>query len=108
MSDNIDDILKLKSADQAATPSADVTPNAISSFAASGFVTFSNVLGWFMIACGILCILPYSSFDSTYDKLTKVISCVVSIGSAMSLFISAHVIKTIEKCAFHLENLNKR
>jgi hypothetical protein len=62
MSDNIDDILKLKSADQAATPSADVTPNAISSFAASGFVTFSNVLGWFMIACGILCILPYSSF----------------------------------------------
>jgi hypothetical protein len=108
MSDNMHDILKLKSADQTASSGAPANTTVIAIFDASGFVSFLNVLGWITILSGIICILSYSSNDSSYERLTSVVSSVVSIGSAMSLFISAHVIKTIEKCAFYLENLNKK
>ena len=108
MSDNIDDILKLKSADQSASSAAPVTPTVISTFEASGFVTFINFFAAVTVAAAIIIGFialekQFSSDQGTYGYLA-----LVGFGSAMSLFISAHVIKTIEKCAFYLENLNKK
>ncbi len=108
MSDNIDEILKLKSEDQSASSSAPVTPTVISSFEESGFVAFIRFFA--VLTAALAFILVFVALVSPYsaDKGTFWYSAFICFGSAMSLFISAHVIKTIEKCAFYLENLNKK
>ena len=104
MSDNIDDILKLKSAEGSVASAAPVTPTVTSTFMASGVVWFLNFLAaltaFSAIGLGLVALASkgggfwYSAF--------------ICFGSAISLFISAHIIATIEKCAFYLENLNKK
>lgn len=107
MSDNIDDILKLKSADQSASSAAPVTPTVISTFEASGFVTFINFFAAVTVVAAIIIGFIALNMRFSEDQGTYWYLALAGFGSAMSLFISAHVIKTIEKCAFYLENLNK-
>ena len=94
MSDNIDDILKLKSTDQHAIKSAHLRMILSTEFNSSGFVVFLQVLAWLTVISAFFVFIQYN----------QTISAFICFGSAMSLFISAHVIKTIEKCAFYLEN----
>ena len=108
MSDNIDELLKLKSADQTASSSAPVTPTVISSFEASGFVAFIRFFSALTAALAFILVLIALGNRDSADTGTYWYLSLVCFGSAISLFISAHVIKTIEKCAFYLENLNKK
>ena len=103
MSDNIDDILKLKLAEGSVASAAQVTPTVTSTFEASGFLLFLNFLAVLTAFSAIgLGLLALASDGGGFWY-----SALICFGSAMSLFISAHVITTIEKCAFYLENLNK-
>jgi hypothetical protein len=108
MSDNIDEILRLKAAEQSGSSGAPVTHTVISTFEESGFVAFIKFFAALTAALAfILVLFALANSDSAYTGTYWYLS-LVGIGSAMSLFISAHVIKTIEKCAFYLENLNKK
>ncbi len=97
MSDNIDEILKLKANDGDAPKGTRLGFITSSSFKPSGFVVVLKVLAWISV------IAAFFLFISSNAP-----SALASLGAAISLFISAHVITTIEKCAFYLENLNKR
>ena len=120
MSDNIDEILKLKSADGAASAAAPPLlspaslrvppklPHVISTFQVRGVVAFITFIAVVTAASAvILAFIALGQWDSSLRRTLWYLS-LVCFGSAMSLFISAHVIKTIEKCAFYLENLNKK
>jgi hypothetical protein len=75
-----------------------LSDNSLSTFTASNFVNFLIIFGWLsVLLAGVLIIVE-----------RNVLASIGCFGAAMSLFISAHVIKTIEKCAFYLENLNKK
>lgn len=108
MSDNIDEILKLKAADQSGSSGAPVTQAVIFAFEASGFVAFIKFFAVVTVAAAVILAVIALGGDESVDKGTFWYLSLVCFGSAMSLFISAHVIKTIEKCAFYLENLNKK
>ena len=100
--------------DQAA---ASTSPQAVGfatgSYFTSGFVVFLNVFGYIGITASVFSMIAALNVDGWRESAAQSrsalwTSCFIGFGSAMSLFISAHVIKTIEKCAFYLENLNKK
>jgi hypothetical protein len=97
MSDNIDEILKLKANDGDAPKGTHLGFITSSRFKPSGFIVVLKVLAW-ISAIGAFFLLISSNAPSAF----------ASFGASISLFISAHVITTIEKCAFYLENLNKK
>lgn len=94
----MNDILRLKPDDGDAPIGTRLGTIMAPQFNSSGFVVFLKVLAWLSVIAAFFVFIQY---DQT-------ISALICFGSAMSLFISAHVITTIEKCAFYLENLNKR
>jgi hypothetical protein len=97
MSDNIDEILKLKASDGDAPKGAHLGLITGSRFKPSGFVVVLKVLAWISAIAAFFLLISINAP-----------SAFAGFGASISLFISAHVIATIEKCAFYLEKLNKK
>ena len=109
MSDNSDEVLKPKSDDQSASSAAPPLlrpaalqvppklPHVVSAFEASGFVAFIKVFAALAAALAFILAFVALTVGGSADTGTYWYLSLVGFGSAMSLFISAHVITTIEK-----------